>query len=390
MITLCVAAGICHLLMALLLAWNRVRTPLLSSGDGELSIPSPSVLIVVPARNEESNIEACVRSLLAQDYPQLRIRVVDDNSTDRTAAMVEAISREDARLELIRAPHLPAGWMGKPHALHVGAKDATADYLLFVDADLRLSPQTLRRSIALAERSGAGMLTVLPALLAESFWERAVQPVVALLLFALLDPVKVADPESEAAAAYGPFLLFRRSAYLQIGGHTAVAGEIIEDLRLAQLIKQAKLPLVYIHGPDGARLRMYESLQGLINGWRKNFHIALGRSQWFAPIGALLIALILTLPTCAFLAMVGALAMGVPLPKLLIVSALFAYGADWLARLSLSWNFGLTWRGVRSVGGLVVAYILLSSAYRAATGKAVTWRGRSFAASGSGPQTTEQ
>ena len=386
MSTLLIAVGVCHLLMAGLLLFNRLRTPALESAD---SLPPParwpSVLAVIPARNEETNIEACVRALLQQDYPALRVRVVDDNSTDRTPAIVASICAADPRLELVRAPKLPPGWMGKPHALHTGVQGeaaATADYLLFVDADLRVAPQTLRRTVALAERRQAGLTTVVPALTAETFWERAVQPVVALLLFFLLDPVKVRDPASGAAAAYGPFLLFRRSAYQQIGGHTAVRSEVIEDLRLAQLIKQAGLPLEYLHGPSGVWLRMYESLRGLVNGWRKNFHVTFGRAYWLAPIAAAAIALVLALPTVAAVTLVVQKLLGADIPVRLGAAALFCYGADWLARLSLMHNFGLPLRGVRSLGGLVVAYIFISSAYRAATGKAVSWRGRSFSTDG--------
>ena len=191
---------------------------------------------MVPARNEEANIEACVRSLLQQDYPALKIRVVDDHSTDRTAVIVRALAANDSRLELLQSPTLPAGWLGKPHALDVGIRGAQADYFLFVDADVRVARSTVRRSVASAEKSQAGLLTVTPALVAQSFWERAAQPVVGMLLYALLDPVKVRDPDSSVAAAYGPYLLFRRSAYEKIGGHGAVATEVVEDLRLAQQV----------------------------------------------------------------------------------------------------------------------------------------------------------
>jgi len=376
--TLLFAVGGCHLMMALLLLFNRARTTKLAL-DPAPPAPPPSVLIVVPARNEEPNIEACVRSLLSQDYPRLTVRVVDDHSTDRTAALVQALADRDPRLQLCHAPTLPPGWLGKPHALHAGTQGAEADFLLFCDADLRLQPDAVRRTVEVAERTQAGLTTLVPTLVAESFWERAVQPVVGMLLFSLLDPVKVRNPRSKVAAAYGPYLMFRRSAYEQIGGHTCVASEVIEDLRLAHIVKGAGIPLAYVHGVDGLEVRMYDSLRGLINGWRKNFYISLGSAQWLAPIAALLILTVFALPTVGALG-VGLASLFTAVSPKLVQAAAFCYGADWAARLALARAFRITPRGIRSLGGLMVAYILCLSAYQAARRLPVTWRGRSYSA----------
>jgi cellulose synthase/poly-beta-1,6-N-acetylglucosamine synthase-like glycosyltransferase len=377
LLILIVVVAVCQFLMALLLPWNRFRTPRLPTDP--VPAAAPSVYILVPARNEEANIEACVRSLLSQNYPNLRIRVIDDHSSDRTAAIVSSLCREDPRLELYEAPTLPPGWRGKPHALHVGAQGLLADYLLFVDADVRLQKDAVRATVTVAEKTQAGLVTLVPRLLAESFWERAVQPVIALILFSLLDPVKVRDPDSEVAVGYGPFMFFRRTAYLAIGGHAAVAKEIVEDLRLAQLIKAARLPLAYVHGVEAVDLRMYDSLRALISGWKKNFHIALGHGQWFAPIGAALLALVFAGPTLALLGSAAWwLYAGGPLAAKLLAASLVCYAADWLSRLSLTRHYGITPRGVRSLGGLVVGYILCASSYQVVMGRPVVWRGRAY------------
>ncbi|MCS6912366.1 MAG: glycosyltransferase [Myxococcales bacterium] len=368
---LALGAGICHLLMALLLVWNRWRTPTLPVLA--VRAPAPRVVAVVPARNEEANIGPCVRSLLAQDYPALRVRVVDDHSTDRTAERVRDLAAADARLELLQAPALPPGWLGKPHALWCGTRGQDPDYFLFVDADMRLAPDALGRAVAAAEQNGAALLTVVPRLLAESFWERAIQPVVASLLFSLLDPVKVNDPGSRVASANGPLLLFSREGYQRIGGHAAVAGEVVEDLRLAQAVKAAGLRLCYLHAIGAARLRMYDSLGGIVAGWSKNFHVALGRARWLAPLLSVLIAWVYAWPTVCLGLALHLLATGAQGPVALLLAV---YGADWLGRLSLSWNYGITPRGVRALGGLVVAGILCNSVYRAAFGRPVRWRGR--------------
>lgn len=365
--------------MALLLLWNRSRTTPLEPDPAPGARP-PSVLVVIPARNEEANIGDCVRSVLAQDYPNLRVRVVDDHSTDRTAAIVQDLAAADPRLTLLHAPALPPRWLGKPHALHAGTRGAEADYFLFLDADVRLAASTVRRSIATAQKSQAGLSTLTPSLRAESFWERAAQPVIGMLLFSLLDPVKIRDPDSEVVAAYGPYLLFERSAYERIGGHGAVAMEVVEDLRLGQLVKRARLGLGYAHGVDGVALRMYDSLQALLAGWRKNFHIALGPALWLGPIAALAVTLIFGWPTVALLLVALRWLLTKSVSASFAVPALLCYGADWLARLSLARTFRITWRGARALGGLVVAYILCSSCYRAWRGKPVSWRGRSYEA----------
>lgn len=369
--------GFCHFMMALLLPWNRWRTTPLPVGPPPE--PSPLVYALVPARNEESNIGDCVRGLLSQDYPNLRVRVIDDHSTDRTAAIVRELSEKDPRLELMSAPELPPGWRGKPHALHAGTRGVVADFLCFVDADVRLRPQAIRAAVNAAEESKAGLVTLVPQLVTASFWERAVQPIIAQVIFALLDPVRVRSPKSEVAVGYGPFMFFRRTTYAAIGGHAAVASEIVEDLRLAQLIKAGGFGLAYVQGVDAVELRMYDSLQGLISGWKKNFHVSLGSAQWLAPLGALLLLLVFAGPT---LALAGSLLFwliaGSAAAAKLLGASLLCYAADWLGRLSLWHCYGISWRGMRSLGSLIVAYILCASSYQAVMGRPVVWRGRAY------------
>ncbi|HNK45337.1 MAG TPA: glycosyltransferase [Pseudomonadota bacterium] len=378
MVNLLYVAAFCHAALALLLWFNRARTPRLPEVKAHPDRPK-SVVVIVPARNEESNIGPCVRSILLQDYPALTVRVVDDHSTDHTGAIVGKLAEYDRRLTLIHPPSLPPGWLGKPHAVHNGSLGATADYLLFLDADVRLEPSAVSRAVALAEAKQAGLTTVMPELVAESFWERATQPLVGLLLYGLLDPVRVNDPNKDSAAGFGPFMLFRRDAYEKLGGHQAVRSEIVEDLKLSQLVKAQRLGLCVAHGTDVVKLRMYDSLSSLLAGWTKNFHVALGPLKALAPLFAILIAAVFTLPTVMFWTLIGLWAATGHLPHFATAAAL-AYGADWCARLSLHSAYDITPRGVRAVGGLVVGYILCSSVYRALFGRPVTWRGRSYQA----------
>lgn len=373
--------GICHLLMALLVVWNRARTTHVAL-DQPLPTRPPTVHVLVPARNEESNIGDCIAALRAQDYPALRIRVIDDHSSDRTLQIIQQHAAEDPRVEPRQAPDLPKGWLGKPHALWSGSRDLTSDYVLFLDADVRLRPHAVRHAVLAALATQAGLVNMVPRLLAASFWERAAQPVIAQILFTFVDPVRVRDSESDFAVGYGPFMFFQRAAYEEIGGHAAVASEVVEDLRLAQRVKQARFPLAYVQGTNTVELRMYDSLRSLIAGWKKNFHIALGGAQWFAPIGALLLLLVYATPPVALIAALAYFAQhggSAFCSKLLTVAAL-TYGADWLGRIALRATYGVTLRGVRGLGGALVAYILCASSYQAVMGRPVTWRGRSYPA----------
>ncbi len=374
--------GICHLLMALLVVWNRARTTHVSL-DQPLPARPPTVHVLVPARNEQSNIGDCIAALRAQDYPALRIRVIDDHSSDRTLQIIQQHAAEDPRVEPRQAPDLPKGWLGKPHALWSGSRDLTSDYVLFLDADVRLRPHAVRHAVLAALATQAGLVNMVPRLLAASFWERAAQPVIAQILFTFVDPVRVRDSESDFAVGYGPFMFFQRAAYEEIGGHAAVASEVVEDLRLAQRVKQARFPLAYVQGTDTVELRMYDSLRSLIAGWKKNFHIALGGAQWFAPIGALLLLLVYATPPVALLAAIAYFVQhgGSAFASKLLTVAALTYGADWLGRIALRATYGVTLRGVRGLGGALVAYILCASSYQAVMGRPVTWRGRSYPAS---------
>ncbi|TXH29320.1 MAG: glycosyltransferase [Elusimicrobia bacterium] len=373
--------GICHLLMALLVVWNRARTTHVAL-DQPLPTRPPTVHVLVPARNEESNIGDCIAALRAQDYPALRIRVIDDHSSDRTLQIIQQHAAEDLRVEPRQAPDLPKGWLGKPHALWSGSRDLTSDYVLFLDADVRLRPHAVRHAVLAALATQAGLVNMVPRLLAASFWERAAQPVIAQILFTFVDPVRVRDSESDFAVGYGPFMFFQRAAYEEIGGHAAVASEVVEDLRLAQRVKQARFPLAYVQGTNTVELRMYDSLRSLIAGWKKNFHIALGGAQWFAPIGALLLLLVYATPPVALLAALAYFAQhgGSAFSSKLLTVAALTYGADWLGRIALRATYGVTLRGVRGLGGALVAYILCASSYQAVMGRPVTWRGRSYPA----------
>jgi len=237
----------------------------------------------VPAYNEAANIAACLTSVLSSEDPcgDWRVLLVDDRSTDATVAIAHeaagACGASEPRFALLDAGPRPAGerWVGKNWACSVAMEQLQSEWVLFVDADVRLQQATLRRALAQASAEGADLFSLAPRLSCGCLAEWMVQPIMASLL-GLGFPIEAAnDPASAVAFAAGPFMLFRRSAYAAIGGHRALAAEVVEDLALARRIKQGGFRLRYLLGLDALELRMYSDFASLWEGWTKNWLLGL-------------------------------------------------------------------------------------------------------------------
>ncbi|HTL97915.1 MAG TPA: glycosyltransferase, partial [Holophagaceae bacterium] len=234
--------------------------------------PSPSaVCLCIPARNEAAEIGAALASWIAQDHRGLHIVVVDDGSTDATPQILAGLSSD--RLRVIRNEALPAGWLGKNHALHLAiqvAEARQADWLLFADADVRAEPALLRRALAHAEAAGADVLALVPGQDTGSFGERLLLPVLAAGFLALVPADKVARPGHPAFAGIGAFTLVRRAVYEAIGGHAAAPLEAVDDMMLARRAKRAGFRNRLGRGGPGLRIRMYPSGAEAVRALRKN------------------------------------------------------------------------------------------------------------------------
>lgn len=239
---------------------------------------SPFISICVPARNEERDVEICLRSLLEQDYPQFEVIAVDDNSDDRTAAIIESLASNYPRLSFVRGAALPAGWLGKPYALHQAYREARGEYLLFTDADPVFQPTALTSAVYCMQTKGLDILTLMPGARFGSFWERAVQPVIFGFIGALTRFRKVNSREYPDAMGIGAFIMFKRSAYEKIGGHERVRQEIVEDIALAKCAKKEGFNLLVADGKSVFSIRMYHSLREIWEGWRKNMFVAMKQS----------------------------------------------------------------------------------------------------------------
>ena len=243
------------------------------------------VSAIIPARNEEASIARTVESVAAQ--PEIEeVIVVDDGSTDATPRILSELATRVPKLRVIAAGSLPAGWVGKNRAAWVGAAVSRGDWLLFTDADTFHLPGAMRRALADAVEHDAVLVSYSPEQEMETWWERALILQIYWMLSRRYRFNKVNDPALPDAAANGQFILARRNVYESVGGHMAIANEMLEDVALARLVKRAGSRLYFASGLGVVRARMYRSFGAMWEGWTKNLYALIGRS-FFELIGEL-------------------------------------------------------------------------------------------------------
>lgn len=231
----------------------------------------PRVSVLVPARNEEQNIGKCLAGLLRQEYPDYEVLVLDDRSTDGTAAIVREWEGREGRLRLIPGAPLPEGWGGKSFACHQLAREAGGEFLLFVDADTVHGSASIRSAVAEMEKTGADLLSLIPHQTMESFWEKAILPLLHFSTMCFLPfPLVSSTRSPRLAMANGQFMMFRRDVYRRIGGHEAVRTAMVEDVWISRLVKSHGRKLVVMDGGSLVSCRMYRSFAALWEGFSKN------------------------------------------------------------------------------------------------------------------------
>lgn len=364
-------------------AMLRRRNPLTPQSNAQLPAKPPKVSVLVAAKDEERNIATCLTTLLAQDYPSLEVIAIDDRSKDRTREILAGLASNSAgRLSVVTIEHLPAGWYGKPHAMHEGMKRANGDWLLFTDADCVFDdPRAISIAVAQAVDHGSDFLTIIPALEAPAWWERILQPVCAIVLMFWFQPDKVNDPRSRVAYANGAFMLIRRKAFDSIGGYEVVRSDISEDTKLARVAKRAGLSLRVEENVGLYHTRMYETLGEAFGGWSRIFAGALLRPGKVI-LAAILVAtfsvgpwvgLVVSLICNDPLAESGHLAFGVwgVAALLMQLTMLRVYGAV---------GFGKVWSLGYAIGACGTLAILLSAFLKSIGATTTTWRDTTYRA----------
>ncbi len=333
--------------------------------------PLPRVSILIPARNEERNLEEALRSVLALDYDNLEIDVVDDRSTDRTGEILDRLAAVEPRLRVVHVRELPPGWLGKNHALWLGAEKATGEFLLFTDADVVFEPSALRRAVGAMVSDGLDHLTASPEIARPSVLFELFIGAFSLFFALFTKPWKVKDPRSPHHVGIGAFNLVRAAAYRAAGGHRAIAMRPDDDLKLGKLLKARGFRSEFVFGQGALRVEWYASVRELIQGLMKNAFsgvdyrvravvvaTAIQLAVFVWPFVAIFVPSILVSGATRWLNLASVLTLlalcwinaplagvrrwhgvGFPLATLLFLYIL------WRAMLLTLWNDGIDWRG---------------------------------------------
>ncbi|PLY01616.1 MAG: glycosyl transferase [Desulfuromonas sp.] len=266
----------------------------------------PRVSVIVPARNEERNIGAALAAMQQLDYPDLELILVNDRSDDATASIMDAIAKDDPRMQVVHVTELPAGWLGKNNALWLGAARASGELLLFTDADIVMAPSLIRRAVAYLVSEKVDHLVVTPRMEMPG----RLLPMFGLtfmLVFAMFTrPWKARDPKSRAHIGIGAFNLVRAESYRACGGHEAIRLRPDDDLKLGKLIKKNGFAQDIVAGPDFMSVEWYSTVGEVVRGLEKNTFAGVDYRLWMAAGGVIVLFLLLLWPFLALLFTVGA------------------------------------------------------------------------------------
>ena len=385
------------LLLALIWLVPTVQLALHSSEVVDLNQPRwnpppdaalPSLTIVVPARNEEAEIEPALRSLLQLNYPQFEVVAVNDRSTDRTAAIIDRIAAEPAaqdRLRVIHVRDLPAGWLGKVHAMWLGsqrnapqsnatqrnaARQSPSDWLLFTDADCVFRADCLRRAIHYATTTATDHLVLFPTAHMKTLGERMMISFPQVMASFAMRPWKVSDPNARDHIGVGAFNLIRRSAYNAIGTYEALRLEVVDDIKLGEAIKKAGLRQDVVFGHELVSLRWAVGAAGVVANLEKNLFAFL---QFRVSLALAVCAVTFFLCVCPFLGLL--LAPGWARAPFAVAVAMIALAYTLTGR----YMAGSPWMFLTCpIAALVFGFATLQSAYLAVRDGAITWRGTKY------------
>jgi chlorobactene glucosyltransferase len=340
------------------LFWPRVRvSAAVASAAGQ-----PTVSVLIPARNEEQNIAACLQSVLRQGDQVREILIYDDHSVDRTGELAGQFASEDTRIRLVPAEPLPADWCGKNFACAQLAAAASSEWLLFLDADTRLAAGAVGAIRRAALQRNLTMLSCWPGLALVNFSERALMPMLNFVVFTIFPAVlSLFRFEPSLGIAHGACLFLHRETYHRLGGHAAVHDEIFEDTRLAQWWRQNHERSLCLDGQDVVSVRMYASFPEIWRGFQKNFFPAFRTKGLFW--------LFLIFHFTVFLAP-------------FLIGNWSAMGLVLLARILLAMRFAQPWWSVllHPLAEAVMLCLGVSSWWHCRSGRGVAWKGRVYLA----------
>lgn len=354
----------------LVVVWNVAAWPKLTA---RAQSRPRSVSVLIPARNEELNIAACLDCALKQGESVREILICDDHSTDDTARIVESYCARDSRVRLIEGAELPPGWCGKNFACAQLAAQSSGEWLLFLDADARLSETAIESLLEEARRRNVTMISGWPRLQVESFWEKALMPMLNFVVFTLFPaPLSLVRNDPSLGLVHGACIMMERTGYEAIGGHASVRDEIFEDQRLAQLWRARGLGGICLDGQEVVSVRMYRSFAEIWGGFQKNFFPAFRREAGFWSFLAL--HLMLFFAPFILLAPAAALARSIATPVAFIAASVLLMRA----MLAIRFRHPVWSVLLHPLAEAVLIALGLSSWWRCKTGRGVAWKGRRY------------
>src|SRR5580700_5352144 len=363
-------------------AWGLVRLPWLKDFSPLGDLECPRISLIFAARDEQEKLPAALATLATIDYPQLEIIAVDDRSADATGRMLDEFgltglktghydaashAADNARFRAVHVRALPPGWLGKPHALQKAYESATGEWLLFTDADVRFAPDALRRAAAMVQQKNLDHLTLFGDVEMVGFWETVLITFFGLAFHIANDPYRVSNPHSRAYVGVGAFQLIKRPAYEACGTHRRLAMEVVDDMKLGKLVKQAGLRSSVGVAQEAVVVRWHAGAGNLIRGVTKNFFAALGYNL---PLVALAISGMLLMNVVPFAGVIFGHGWVRFLSGVAVVLAMaFHVGVDLAMRVSPL--YALT----HPLGAVLFSYMLLRSTVVTLWQGGVTWRG---------------
>lgn len=347
---------------------------------------SNCIAIIVPARNEAAEIEPALRRLISLDYDNYQVCAVDDRSTDRTGELMDAVANESPKkLKVIHVRELPPGWMGKTHAMWTGARQVSGvphvspvlgdmgtapDWLLFTDGDVMFRKDALRRAVAYAEAERADHLVLFPKIIMKSIGEKMMIAFFQLLFVFGHRPWKVADPQSKDHMGVGAFNLVRRSVYEAVGTYERLCMEVVDDMKLGKVIKNAGYRQRVVFGDDLIAIRWARGARGVVNNLTKNFFAVVSFQTWRALGSCVAMAFLNLLPFIGVL--IGQGWERIPY-ALALASMFFLYTGIWGQAEIHPWCFLL-----HPLSTTLFIYTMLRSTFVTLWNGGVEWRGTSY------------
>ncbi len=346
--------------------WDIPSDKIVSCETGK---SQPMVTIVVPARNEAAAIEPALRSLRALDYPNYEIVVVNDRSSDATGEIAERIAAEanGAPVKVLHVSTLPDRWLGKTHAMSLGARAGTGEWVLFTDADVVFRADALRRALAYSEREAADHLVLFPTMVMFTKGERMMVSLFQALIGFGHRPWKVADPDARDYIGVGAFNLIRRSVYEKIGSYERLRLAVLDDMQLGQMVKKCRFRQHCVFGTDLARIHWAPGAIGMVRNVTKNFFAYMRYSVGLAVGAAVVMVLMNVLPFVMIFYSGGAAFWGY-LASLLCILALYAGMSP---RSGIGWWYFVT----HPISSSIFAYAILLSTFITLKHGGVEWRG---------------